>query len=181
MRFHSAPVMALVGLLALASTVARAEKTRGKNEKELMPESINRQFAWEEKVVGPKSEKSIDHAKIAALQQQAKKQEEEQRNRPAPKPTRAEGVAAPASVVLPTMDIEKPAPAGSIRRPGKKTAAAEPAKAEPDAIDALLAQNRTETTAATGDRGMKKVLAASSKNARNKKFRGKRSARRSMR
>lgn len=165
--------------LAFGSTVSRAEKPAGKSQKELVPESINRQFAWEEKVVGPKD--GVDHAKIAALQSQARKDAELQKNQPPPKKAeRAEGVAAPASVVLPTMDIEKPAPAGSIRRPTKKVVVEQ--KPQADAIDALLASNRTsDPVASSNERGLKKVLASNSKAPRNKKARVKRGHRRSSR
>jgi hypothetical protein len=174
MRSKYALASAFVCVLAFGSTASRAEKPATKGEKELVPESINRQFAWEEKVVGPKD--GIDHAKIAAMQNQAKKDAEKQSAQPAKKAERAEGVAAPASVVLPTMDIEKPAPAGSIRRPMKKTVAAEETKPKTDAIDALLAENRGDNSGSTasGDRNLRKTLASnssSSKSSRNKKAR----------
>jgi hypothetical protein len=174
MRSKYALASAVACVLAFGSTVSRAEKPATKGEKELVPESINRQFAWEEKVVGPKDEKRIDHAKIAALQSQAKKDAEKQSAQPTKKAERPQGVAAPASVVLPTMDIEKPAPAGSIKRPMKKTVAAEDAKPKTDALDALLAENRNDNSGSTasGDRSLRKTLAANSaKSSRNKKAR----------
>ena len=141
----SAAVLASLTLSLLLLHVASAWAESGK-EKELVPDGIRKQFQWEDKVVGPQNDKRIDHAKIAALQEQARKDEATHRNA-AParskQPVRAEGIAAPSTATLPTMDIEKPAPAGSVRMPVKKTAAKnEPPKSH-DAIDEYLAMNNT--------------------------------------
>src|SRR5215471_13479918 len=135
------PVTAAAALLLMCgATASRAEKgsARGKKSETTVPESVNRQFQWEEKVVGPKT-KGVDHQKIAAMQEQARREDAARKKEPPKKATRAEGIDAPASSTLPTMDIEKPAPAGSIRRtsgPAKK--AEEPRRH--DALDNLLAE-----------------------------------------
>ncbi|HVR61344.1 MAG TPA: hypothetical protein VMU50_05560 [Polyangia bacterium] len=116
----------------------RAEPSK---EKEVSADGLRKQLQWEDKVVGPKQGKQIDHAKIAALQEQARRDEANRPKTPQ-KTARPEGVSGPASSTLPTMDIEKPAPAGSVHYPAKKTARAEAPKSH-DAIDDFLAMNTT--------------------------------------
>jgi hypothetical protein len=156
-------VSALTAILFLSgSTAVWAQGAKGKRKesKEVVPDSINRQFQWEEKVVGPK-DKGIDHQKIAAMQEQARREDAAKKKEPQQpkKAARAEGVDAPASATLPTMDIEKPAPVAS-KRPVKKAAYQEPPR-QRDAIDNLLAEEMpAKSDAASGRSGLGSVLAS---------------------
>jgi hypothetical protein len=114
-------------------------------------DAISRQFQWEEKVVGPK-DKGVDHRKIAAMQEQARREEAARKKQPPPpkKTVRAEGVAAPASATLPTMDIEQPAPAGTgLHKSAKKSGAAQAESQQRDALDNLLADEGHRPAPAT--------------------------------
>src|SRR6185436_11879158 len=108
-----------------------------------VPAGFNKTFQWEEREVGPKN-KGVDHDKIAAMQEQgrredaAKKREEMAGGHK--KEARPEGISGPATASLPTMDIEKPAPAGSVRQPMKKAAYTPPPRPRDD-IDNVLAAN----------------------------------------
>src|SRR5581483_4809652 len=104
-----------------------SERTTKAKSSEAMPDNISKQFQWEEKVVGPSDDKKIDHAKIARIQAEARKEEERHKDEPAVKKTeRAKGVAAPSTSTLPTMDIEKPAaPVASAPRQAKPKPVAE--------------------------------------------------------
>jgi hypothetical protein len=126
-----------VSVSVVFATATWAQKGKKKDaQQEVVPDSINRQFQWEEKVVGPK-DKGVDHKKIAALQEQGRREDEARKKEPPKKAQRAEGIDAPASSTLPTMDIEKPA-TGLAKRP-KKVAAAEPPR-QHDALDNILSQ-----------------------------------------
>lgn len=125
--------------LLLVSSLGVAVRAEPSKEKEVSADGLRKQLQWEDKVVGSRQGKQIDHAKIAALQEQARRDEATRPKAPQ-KTSRAEGVAAPASSTLPTMDIEKPAPAGSVHYPAKKTARVEATKSH-DAIDDFLAMN----------------------------------------
>lgn len=117
----------------------------GKDDKE--PASFNKTFQWEEKVVGPK-EHRIDRDKIAAMQEQGRRDDAAKRREPPKKPERPQGVNGPAAAVIPTQDIEKPSTA---RAPLHKAAYVSSKKADkradqkadkkPDAVDDLLAEN----------------------------------------
>src|SRR5258706_15854160 len=77
----------------------------GKENKEV-PAAFNKTFAWEEKVVGPK-DKGVNHDKIAAMQEQgrredAAKKRDEMAGGPRKAP-RADGISGPATATLPTM------------------------------------------------------------------------------
>lgn len=137
-----ASVLTSLALLVVALRAAPARAGDPTREKEVQSDGLRKQFQWEEKVLGPKDPKQVDHAKIAALQEQARR-EDANRPKTPQKTVRAEGIAAPASSTLPTMDIEKPAPAGSIHYPGKKTAARAEAPKSHDAIDDFLAMNNS--------------------------------------
>jgi hypothetical protein len=119
----------------------------GKDEKE--PASFNKTFQWEEKVVGPK-EKRIDHDKIAAMQEQGRRDDAAKRREPPKKEGRPRGVNGPASSVIPTQDIEKPSTA---RAPVRKAAYVPPK--QPDAIDNLLAENAASSN---DDAGLGKIV-----------------------
>jgi hypothetical protein len=167
MQLRSA-VSAVIASLALFTAphgwAQKGGKEKGNGSKEAVPEAVNRQFQWEERVVGPKT-KGVDHRKIAEMQEQGRREDAARKQEPPPKKSRAEGVAAPATATLPTMDIEKPAPAGSIKRPMKKAAYApeEPARRR-DAIDDILADQgsgpRHDSRASSSGRtGLATVLA----------------------
>jgi len=156
-------VSAGVSLLLLASGAgwAGAKNRQGASSvaesgKEKEPASFNKTFQWEEKVVGPK-EKRIDHDRIAAMQEQGRRDDAAKRREPAKKPARAEGVNGPASSVIPTQDIEKPAAARSPMRKASYT----PPK-QPDAIDNVLAENSAGGSD-DGRDGLGKVFGGSSK------------------
>ena len=106
-------VSAGVSLLLLAAGAGWAG-AKGKGDvaesgKDKEPASFNKTFQWEEKVVGPK-DKGVDHDKIAAMQEQGRREDAAKRREPPKKAQRTEGVNGPASSVIPTQDIEKPAP-----------------------------------------------------------------------
>jgi hypothetical protein len=163
------PILVVSLLLIAAGTGWAGEKSRTKGaasadsgkDKET-PASFNKTFQWEEKVVGPK-DKGVDHQKIAAMQEQARREDAEKRRQDAAgtgrskKPSRAEGVAAPATATLPTMDIEKAPPA---RSPVRKAAYVQPK--QHDALDNLLAENGVGSgDDASGRDGLGKVLGTS--------------------
>jgi hypothetical protein len=111
-------------------------------EKETPP-AFNKTFQWEENVVGPK-DKGVDHEKIAAMQERGRREDEAKRRdqmsgHANKKAARADGITGPATATLPTMDIEKPAPAGSVRSPMKKASYTPPRSH--DDIDNVLAEN----------------------------------------
>jgi hypothetical protein len=107
--------------------------------KDKEPAGFNKTFQWEEKVVGPK-EKRIDHDKIAAMQEQGRRDDAAKRREGPKKEKRPEGVNGPAASVIPTQDIEKPLPASSVRSASVRKASYTPPK-QPDAIDNVLAEN----------------------------------------
>ena len=137
MRLKLVVSTALAVAVSVFATGSWAQKGKKKDasQQEVVPDSINRQFQWEEKVVGPK-DKGVDHKKIAALQEQGRREDEARKKEPPKKAQRAEGVDAPASSTLPTMDIEKPA-VGVTKKP-KKVAAEAPR--QHDALDNILSQ-----------------------------------------
>lgn len=141
MRSKSVSALVLASLtlflVSLRATPLRAEPSK---DKEVSGDGLRKTLQWEEKVMGPKDGKQIDHAKIAALQEQARRDEANKPKTPQ-KTARAQGIAAPASSTLPTMDIEKAAPAGSVHYPAKKTAAKAEAPKSHDSIDDFLAMN----------------------------------------
>ena len=112
------------------------DKPTGRS-KDDVPASLNKTFQWEEKVVGPK-DKAIDRDRIAAMQQQGRREAAAKRREPAKKPTRGERVKNPAWAVIPTQDIEKPAAPGSARSHGH---ASSTSPKQHDAVDDLLAEN----------------------------------------
>ena len=120
------------------------------------PASFNKTFQWEEKVVGPK-EKGINHDKIAAMREQGRREDAQKRTQPPQKVARTAGINGPASSTIPTQDIEKPAPAGSIRTPMRKASYTPPK--QPDALDNLLAENNgSGADDASGRDGLGKVF-----------------------
>jgi hypothetical protein len=138
----------------------RAPKSEGGKDKEVSA-SFNKQFQWEEKELGPK-DKGVDHDKIAAMQEEgrredaAKKREELASGHKKAAP-RADGITGPATATLPTMDIEKAAPAGSIRQPVRKASYTPPPR-QNDAIDNVLAENGVGDGSNAATEGLNSVL-----------------------
>jgi len=129
----------------------------GPKDKE--PSSFNKTFQWEEKVVGPK-DKGVNHDRIAAMQEQGRREEAAKRREPAKKAERTEGINGPASAVIPTQDIEKPAAGGSVRSPVRRAAYVAPK--QHDAIDDALAENSVSSEPA-GHAGLGNIIGGSSK------------------
>lgn len=106
------------------------------------PPAFNKTFQWEEKELGPK-DKGINHDKIAAMQEQGRREDAARKRDEAAnhgkKPARADGITGPATATLPTMDIEKAAPAGSVKLPVRKASYTPPK--QHDEIDNVLAAN----------------------------------------
>ena len=165
MRLKLAPVAlyAVTVLFAAAWTLgspanAWAKGGKSNSEKKGGDETLNKQFKWEEGVVG-NNEKKLDRDKIAAMQAAARKEDEAHKNEPAKKAERPKGVGVPASSTLPTMDIEKPAPvAAKPKQP--KPVAAEPPKSR-DSLDKLLDSEKDTPAPRTrkSDGGLGNLLA----------------------
>ncbi len=167
MRLKFAPVALLAlsvafgGLLSLTlpgAVWARGAKTTGEKDGEV-PDAVNRQFKWEEGVVGP-NDKKLDRKKIAAMQEAARKEDAKHKNEPTVKKAeRPAGVGVPASSTLPTMDIEKPA-ATPARTP-KAHPVADKAPKTRDSLDALLDSESKDSGGGRkgSDGGLGKVLA----------------------
>jgi hypothetical protein len=157
------PAAAVFSLVVVFGATAFAEKKGAK--KDVLPESINRQFEWEEKVIGPSGDKKIDHERIAAMREEGKRQErlEAARREEERKRERTDGLQEPANSVLPTMDIEKPAPAAAStpRRP-KPPKVEEPRRR--DSLDNLLAEeDRSTSPGKSGSDGLNQLLATEEK------------------
>lgn len=132
MRLKCAASAAALLLVTTSAGISSAEKGRKAGKETEVPSSFNKQFQWEEKVVGPKA--GLDKQRLAAIQEQGRREEEARKKEPPKKQTRAEGVEAPATAALPTMDIEKPATAPAKKQ--KKVVAEAPRQR--DALDNLL-------------------------------------------
>jgi hypothetical protein len=163
MRLKFAPVVlvALSVVFGALCSLSSPAWAKGKDKAEKsgdVPDSINRQFQWEEGVVGP-NEKKLDHKKIAAMQAAARKEDAAHKNEPTVKKTeRPAGVGAPSSATPPTMDIEKPAPVAA--RPSRPRAPVQAAPKTHDSLDQLLDSERdTGAGRSHGDGGLGKMLA----------------------
>jgi hypothetical protein len=164
MRFKLAASAAIALLIATGASASRAEKANEKAKKKAdgdVPAGINKQFEWENKVVGPKE--GIDKDHLAAVQEQGRRDEAQRKKEPPKKVGRAQGVDAAGSATLPTMDIEKAA-APSAKRP-KKVATAEPRKK--DSLDNLLDSEGVKpdnpSGGGTGNDGLGGLLASDDK------------------
>lgn len=172
MRLKFAPVV----LVAVAPSVvfgvfctfgapsnAWAKGGKGNSDKNAdVPEGFNKQFKWEEGVVG-NNDKKLDHKKIAAMQDAARKEDAAHKNEPTVKKTeRPQGVGVPASSTLPTMDIEKAAAPVAAKAYKPRTPAAEPPRRR-DSLDQLLDSEKdpSSTHPRRNDGGLGKVLAVS--------------------
>jgi hypothetical protein len=159
------PVLAVsagVSLMLLASVGwaggKRSASSPGESakDKEAAPASFNKTFQWEEKELGPK-DKGVNHDRIAAMQEQGRREDAARKREPAKKPARTEGVNGPASSVIPTQDIEKPA---AVRAPVRKASYTPPR--QHDAIDNVLAENGVGSGSDEGTDGLNKVFGHSS-------------------
>jgi hypothetical protein len=169
MRFKFA-VSAGLSLLLAGASVAHADKKKAAKEEEV-PSNFNKQFEWENHVVGPKA--GLDKDKIAAIQEKGRKDEEARKKEPPKKVGRAEGVDAPASASLPTMDIEKPSTA-----PAKKQKKVAEVK-QKDALDNLLDDQGVKPNRPDGSGdGLGSVFASDDKGSSSKKTAGKKASKR---
>jgi hypothetical protein len=154
-----------VTLLLVTSGMGWAgEKSNDAAKNKEVSATFNKQFQWEEGVVGPRN-KGVDHEKIAAMQEEGRREAEAKRRDKAaghvPKVSRTEGINGPASAKLPTMDIEKAAPASSIHgaNGSVKKASYTPPR-QRDELDAVLAENRgSSADDSSGLAGLDRVLA----------------------
>jgi hypothetical protein len=153
-KFTLATSVALLLVGAGASpSFARGGKKDPNNE---MPASMNKQFDWENKVVGPKE--GLDHDKVAATRERGIREEQERKAKGPEKVKKV--VADPSTATIPTQDIEKPA--APVEH--KKKVAAAPAPKRRDALDNLLdEQGIKPNNPSGGSSGLDSVLASDDK------------------
>jgi len=166
MRLKLAPVALFalsvpVGAIWILGSPANAwaKNGKGNSDKKGGDDALNRQFKWEEGVVGA-NDKKLDRDKIAAMQEKARKEDAAHKNEPAKKSERPKGVGVPATSTLPTMDIEKPAPVAAKPKQPRPVAAEPPRRR--DSLDQLLDSEKESPTpqrGRRGDGGLGKVLA----------------------
>jgi hypothetical protein len=121
-----------------------------------MSASMNKQFDWENKVVGPKE--GLDHDKVAATRERGIREEQERKAKGPEKVKKV--VADPSTATIPTQDIEKPA--APVEH--KKKVAAAPAPKRRDALDNLLdEQGIKPNNPSGGSSGLDSVLASDDK------------------
>ena len=148
----SVAALLCVSLLGASPAFARGGKKEASGE---MPASINQQFQWEDKVVGPKE--GLDKDRVAATRERGLREEQERKNKPPEKVKKV--VADPASATLPTMDIEKPA--APTEKKQKKVAQA---LRQRDALDNLLDEQGVKpNNPSGGSSGLDSVLASGDK------------------
>jgi len=152
-HFTLATSVATLLLAGSSAAFARGGKKEAGSE---MPTSINQQFQWEDKVVGPKE--GLDKDKVAATRERGIKEEQERKARGPEKVKRT--VAEPSTASIPTQDIEKPA--APVER--KKKVAAAPAPRQRDALDNLLDEQGVKPNRPSGgSTGLDSVLASDDK------------------
>ena len=152
-QFTLATSVATLLLAGSSSAFARGGKKEANSE---MPASINQQFQWEDKVVGPKE--GLDKDKVAATRERGIKEEQERKAKGPEKVKRT--VAEPSTAAIPTQDIEKPA--APVER--KKKVAAAQAPKQRDALDNLLDEQGVKPNRPTGgSTGLDSVLASDDK------------------
>jgi hypothetical protein len=155
-QFTMAASVAALFLVGAGASPAFARG--GKKGGDEMPASINQQFQWEDKVVGPKE--GLDHDKVAATRERGVKEEQERKARGPEKVKRS--VAEPSTSSIPTQDIEKPST--PVERK-KKVAAAAPRQR--DALDNLLDEQGVKPNRPSGgSTGLDSVLASDDKPAK---------------
>jgi hypothetical protein len=161
MRFKLAASAAIALLIVTGASASRAEKSKKKDANGEVPSGINKQFEWENKVVGPKE--GIDKDHLAAVQEQGRREEAQRKKEPPKKQERAKGVDAAGSASLPTMDIEKAAAPSAKKQ--KKVATAEPR--HKDSLDNLLDSEGVKpdnpSGGGTGNDGLGSLLASDDK------------------
>ena len=167
MRLQQFTLATSVATLFLASVGASSSFARG-GKKEAgsdVPSAINKQFEWENKVVGPKE--GLDQDKVAATRERGLREEQERKNKAPEKKVKV--VNDPATATLPTMDIEKPA--SPTEKKQKKVASAPPRQR--DALDNLLDEQGVKPNNPSGggssSAGLASVLASDDKGSRHKK------------
>ncbi len=169
LKFAASAAIAL--LIATGATGARADKKKKSSDGTEVSSNVNKQFEWENKVVGPKE--GIDKDHLAAVQEQGRREEAQRKKEPPKKQGRAAGVDAAGSATLPTMDIEKAAAPAAKKQ--KKVASAEPKKK--DSLDNLLDSEGVRpdnpSGGGTGDDGLGSIVASDGgkKSASSKKHR----------
>ena len=158
MRLQQFTLATSVATLFLASAGASSSFARG-GKKEAggdVPSAINKQFEWENKVVGPKE--GLDHDKVAATRERGLREEQERKNRAPEKKVKV--VNDPATATLPTMDIEKPA--APTEKKQKKVASTAPRQR--DALDNLLDEQGVKpNNPSGGSSGLDSVFASADK------------------
>src|SRR5262245_29389049 len=168
-KFTLATSVALLLLGAGASpSFARGGKKDPNNE---MSSQVNKQFDWENKVVGPKE--GLDHDKVAATRERGIREEQERTAKGTEKVKKV--VADPSTATIPTQDIAKPA--DPVER--KKKVAAAPAPRQRDAPDNLPSAQgvKPHNPAGGGTNGLDSVLAWDDKGSKGKKAAAKKTRR----
>jgi len=158
-QFTLATSVATLLLAGSSSAFARGgKKEAGGGE---MPASINQQFQWEDKVVGPKE--GLDKDKVAATRERGIREEQERKAKGPEKVKRT--VAEPSTASIPTQDIEKPAGPPPERK--KKMAAA---PRQRDALDNLLDEQGVKpNNPSGGGTGLDAVFASGDTSTKGKK------------
>jgi hypothetical protein len=158
-QFTLATSVATLLLAGSSAAFARGGKKESGGE---MPASINQQFQWEDKVVGPKE--GLDKDKVAATRERGIKEEQERKAKGPEKVKRT--VAEPSTASIPTQDIEKPAAPVEHK---KKVAAAAPKQR--DALDNLLDEQgvKPNRPSGGGTGGLDSVFASDDKPSKGKK------------
>jgi hypothetical protein len=154
MRLQQFTLATSVAALLLAGSSAAFARGAKKDSGE-MPASINQQFQWEDKVVGPKE--GLDKDKVAATRERGIKEEQERKAKGPEKVKHT--VAEPSTASIPTQDIEKPA--APVERKKKMAAAAPRQK---DALDNLLDEQGVKPNNPSGG-GLDSVFASDDKGA----------------
>jgi hypothetical protein len=154
MRLQQMTLATSVAALLLAGSSA-AFARGGKKDSGEMPASINQQFQWEDKVVGPKE--GLDKDRVAATRERGIKEEQERKAKGPEKVKHT--VAEPSTASIPTQDIEKPA--APVERKKKMAAAAPRQK---DALDNLLDEQGVKPNNPSGG-GLDSVFASDDKGA----------------
>jgi len=163
LKFTLATPVAALAFVLLGAGASPSFARGGKKETgTAVPASINQQFEWENKVVGPKE--GLDHDKVAATRERGIKEDQERKARGPEKVKRT--VAEPSTASIPTQDIEKPA--APVEH--KKKVAAAPAPRQKDALDNLLDEQGVKPNRPSGgSTGLDSVLASDDKPAKARK------------
>jgi hypothetical protein len=163
MRLQQFTLATSVATLLLAGVSTAAFARNGKKGSDEMSASINQQFQWEDKVVGPKE--GLDKDKVAATRERGIKEEQERKARGPEKVKKV--VADPSTATIPTQDIEKPA--APVERKKKVAAAQQPR--QKDALDNLLDEQgvKPNNPSGGGTAGLDAVFASDDKGSKGNK------------